>query len=162
MFQNSSAKIYFEKIYIIVYNTVYFRLCINLMHITPPVTAEGYDGSHHPRYAKCRGIWWLPSPEVCKMPRDMMAPITRGMQNAEGYDGSHPPRYAECDPKLRFLLFPRSYSKKNSILSVIFECSPVNAFILNSSTFLLSAKELSTQLVLIFKRIILMTPDIFG
>ena len=23
------------------------------MHITPPVTAEGYDGSHHPRYAEC-------------------------------------------------------------------------------------------------------------
>ena len=36
-------------------NAVYFRLCIDLMHILPPVTAEGYDGSHHPRYAE-RGI----------------------------------------------------------------------------------------------------------
>ena len=30
-------------------NAVYFRLCIDLMHILPPVTAEGFDGSHHPR-----------------------------------------------------------------------------------------------------------------
>ena len=29
-----------------VYYAVYFRLCIDLMHITPPVTAERYDGSH--------------------------------------------------------------------------------------------------------------------
>ena len=28
-------------------------LCIDLMHITPPVTAKGYDGSHHSRYAEC-------------------------------------------------------------------------------------------------------------
>ena len=34
-------------------NAVYFRLCIDLMHITPPVTAKGYDGSHHLRYAEC-------------------------------------------------------------------------------------------------------------
>ena len=33
-------------------NGVYFQLCIDLMHITPPVTAKGYDGSRHPRYAK--------------------------------------------------------------------------------------------------------------
>ena len=33
-------------------NAVYFRLCIDLMHITPPLTADGYDGSHHPRYAQ--------------------------------------------------------------------------------------------------------------
>ena len=44
-------------------NALYFRLCIDLMHITPPVTAEGYDiippvtderydGSHHPRCAE--------------------------------------------------------------------------------------------------------------
>ena len=26
--------------------------CIDLMHITPPVTADGYDSSHHPRYAE--------------------------------------------------------------------------------------------------------------
>ena len=32
-------------------NAVYFRLCIDLMHITPPVTAEGFDGSNHPRCA---------------------------------------------------------------------------------------------------------------
>ena len=36
-------------------NAVYFRLCIDLMHITPPVTAEGFDGSHHPRCAECPG-----------------------------------------------------------------------------------------------------------
>ena len=23
------------------------------MHIVPPVTAEGFDGSHHPRFAEC-------------------------------------------------------------------------------------------------------------
>ena len=34
-------------------NAVYFRLCINLMHISLPDTAEGFDGSHHPRYAEC-------------------------------------------------------------------------------------------------------------
>ena len=37
---------------IVYINAVYFRLFIDLMHITPPVTAEGYDGSHHPRYAE--------------------------------------------------------------------------------------------------------------
>ena len=30
---------------ITVCNAVYFRLCIDLMHILPPVTAEGFDGS---------------------------------------------------------------------------------------------------------------------
>ena len=34
-------------------NAVYFRLCTDLVHITPPVTVEGYDGSHHPRCAEC-------------------------------------------------------------------------------------------------------------
>ena len=43
---------YSEKI-ITVCNAVYFRLCIDLMHIPPPVTAEGFDGSHHPRFAEC-------------------------------------------------------------------------------------------------------------
>ena len=33
-------------------NAVYLRLCIDLIHILPPVTAERYDGSHHPRYAE--------------------------------------------------------------------------------------------------------------
>ena len=33
-------------------NAVYFRLYIDLMHITPPVKDEGFDGSHHPRYAE--------------------------------------------------------------------------------------------------------------
>ena len=32
-------------------NAVYFRLCIDLMHITPTVKAEA-DGSHYPRYAE--------------------------------------------------------------------------------------------------------------
>ena len=36
-----------------IYNAVYLRLCIDLMHITPPVKAEGYDGSNHPRCAEC-------------------------------------------------------------------------------------------------------------
>ena len=38
-------------------NAVYFRLCIDLMHILPPVTAEGFDGSHHPRFAECCLEW---------------------------------------------------------------------------------------------------------
>ena len=42
---------YSENI-ITVCNAVYFRLCIDLMHILPPVTAEGFDGSHHPRFAE--------------------------------------------------------------------------------------------------------------
>ena len=33
-------------------NAVYLRLYIDLMHITPPITAEGYDGCHHPRCAE--------------------------------------------------------------------------------------------------------------
>ena len=36
-------------------NAVYFRLCIDLMHILPPVTAAGFDGSHHPGCAECTG-----------------------------------------------------------------------------------------------------------
>ena len=50
--QNNSAKILSEK-NITVCNAVYFRLCIDLMHITPPVTAGGFDGFHHPRCAEC-------------------------------------------------------------------------------------------------------------
>ena len=46
------TKIYSEKI-LTVGNAVHFRLSINLMHITPPVTAQGFDGSYHPRYAEC-------------------------------------------------------------------------------------------------------------
>ena len=42
-----------KKKIITVCNAVYFRLCIDLMHTLPPVTAEGYDGSHHPRFAEC-------------------------------------------------------------------------------------------------------------
>ena len=43
-------------------NAVYCRLCIELMHKTLPVPAEGYDGSHHLKYAQCwraclNGIW---------------------------------------------------------------------------------------------------------
>ena len=49
--QNKSAKIYSEKNKA-VRNAVYFRLCIDLMHILPPVTAEGFDGSHRPRFAE--------------------------------------------------------------------------------------------------------------
>ena len=43
---------------------VYFRLCIDLMHILPPVAALGFDGSHHPRYAEQSWMvsdtarWW--------------------------------------------------------------------------------------------------------
>ena len=49
-----TAKIYSEKKkkhLTGVCNPVYFQLCIDLMNITPPVTAEGFDGYHHPRYA---------------------------------------------------------------------------------------------------------------
>ena len=51
MCQSNSAKIYSKKI-LTGGNAVYFRLCIDWMHITPPVTAEGYDGSHHQRRAE--------------------------------------------------------------------------------------------------------------
>ena len=60
MCQIKSAKIYSKtqkKKIITVCNAVYFRLCIVLMHILPPVTAEGFDG--------------LPSPEVCRMIDDI-------------------------------------------------------------------------------------------
>ena len=40
-----------EKI-ITVCSAVYFRLCIDLMHILPPDTAEEFDGSHYPMFAK--------------------------------------------------------------------------------------------------------------
>ena len=56
MRQNNSTKIYSEKILTRVCNAVYFRLCIYLMHITPQVTAEGFDGSHHPRYANMEKV----------------------------------------------------------------------------------------------------------
>ena len=48
-----TATNYSEKNLTGVCNPMYFWLCIDLMHITPPVTAEGFDGSHHPRYAEC-------------------------------------------------------------------------------------------------------------
>ena len=48
-----TAKIFSEKNLTWLCNLVYFWLCINLMHITPPVTALGFNGSHHPRYAEC-------------------------------------------------------------------------------------------------------------
>ena len=32
---------------------VYFPLGIDQKHILPPVTAEGFGGSHHPRFAEC-------------------------------------------------------------------------------------------------------------
>ena len=41
---------------VLVCNAVYLRLCTDLMHITPSVNAEGYDGSHHTRYAECGRI----------------------------------------------------------------------------------------------------------
>ena len=34
-------------------NAIYFRLCIDLMHITEPVADVGHDSSHHPRYTEC-------------------------------------------------------------------------------------------------------------
>ena len=61
-YKNASNKRFLTNIFGQIYsekkkkkrNAVYFQLCIDLMHITPPVTAEGYDGSHQPRYAECR------------------------------------------------------------------------------------------------------------
>ena len=49
-----TAKVYSEKYIMGVCNAVYFRICIDLMHINPPDTVEGFDGSHHP-------------PELCGM-----------------------------------------------------------------------------------------------
>ena len=46
--QNNFVKIYSEKFLRRVCNAVYSRSCIDLMHNLPPVTAEEYDGSHHP------------------------------------------------------------------------------------------------------------------
>ena len=60
VYQNNSAKIYSEKI-LTVCTVVYFLLCIDLMHITPPVTAKGFDGSHHPRYAEWAGALKYPA-----------------------------------------------------------------------------------------------------
>ena len=51
MLVTNSAKIYSEK-NLAVCNAVYFRLCIDLMRITLPVTAEGFDGSDHQKYAE--------------------------------------------------------------------------------------------------------------
>ena len=51
MCQNKSAKIYSENV-ITVCDAVYFRLCIHLMHILQPATAEGFDGSNHPSFSK--------------------------------------------------------------------------------------------------------------
>ena len=45
-----------KKILAAVCNAVSIRLCNDLMHITPPVTAEGFDGSHHPRCAECHSM----------------------------------------------------------------------------------------------------------
>ena len=47
-------------------NALYFRLCIELMHISPLVTAEGLDGSHHPRYAEWSQIckFWVGQSEI--------------------------------------------------------------------------------------------------
>ena len=33
-------------------NAIYLRLSIDLMHITPPVTADGYGGSYQPKFAE--------------------------------------------------------------------------------------------------------------
>ena len=57
-----TAKVYSERNLTDVCNPVYFRLCIDLMHITLAVTAEGSDGSHHPRYAECSitGTYTIP------------------------------------------------------------------------------------------------------
>ena len=56
--KKKTANIYSEK-NLTVCTAVYFRLCIDLMHITPKVTAEGFYGSHHPRYAE-----WPPGDKV--------------------------------------------------------------------------------------------------
>ena len=34
-------------------NAVYFRLNVDLIHVTPQVKTEEYDSSHHPSYAEC-------------------------------------------------------------------------------------------------------------
>ena len=59
MCQDKFAKISYEYILTGVCNAVYFRLCIDLMHILPQVTAKGNDGSHYPRCAECRVPYYL-------------------------------------------------------------------------------------------------------
>ena len=49
--QENSAKIYSET-NSKGGNAVFFRLCIGLMHITPPITGKGFDGSYHPKCAE--------------------------------------------------------------------------------------------------------------
>ena len=58
--QNNSAKINSEK-KICGNNAVYFRLCIDLMYITPLVTAEGYDGT------LSRSVWIVPTKSRYKL-----------------------------------------------------------------------------------------------
>ena len=48
----------FGKNNITICNAVYFWLCVDLMHITPPVTAEGYDGSRITQGMPNVGIAW--------------------------------------------------------------------------------------------------------
>ena len=38
------------------FTALYFQKCIDLRHIYPPDTADGFDGSHHPRYAECSKV----------------------------------------------------------------------------------------------------------
>ena len=64
-------------------NVVYFRLCIDLMNITPPFTAEGYDGSLHPRYAE-----WIKG--VTSITHNAQVRITKyGNQNRTSHRSNH-------------------------------------------------------------------------
>ena len=72
--QNKSATIYSEKV-ITVCNAVFFRLCIDLMHILPPVTAEGFDGSHYPRFAEWDLMCLKAGCDIVMDPRDPVCPI---------------------------------------------------------------------------------------
>ena len=55
--QNNTAKIYSEKILTVCY-AVYFQLCIDLMHIAPSVTAEGFNVPITRGVANVSCNWW--------------------------------------------------------------------------------------------------------
>ena len=64
-------------------NCVNFRLCINLMHILPPVTAEGYSGSRHPRYTE----WMITkNADSCQPAQSIQADSSRNLLLSVDFD----------------------------------------------------------------------------
>ena len=77
---------------------LYFCLCIGLMHITPPVSAKGYYGSHHPSCAKCIKMASILYYSIGLM--HITPPVS-----AKGYYGSHHPSCAKCIKMASILYF---------------------------------------------------------